>query len=393
MTKTNGHPDANLLAAFAEHALNGAERTNVLAHLADCARCRGVVYLAQEAAENEAASVEAVSPSPARGGWFNWRFAAVAAVLLMSVGVAGWLAYQHTEKRGDTNEAVNKGPRPQSEQAMMVEPETRPEEEKSAAKKAEAHNAPSPVPSPAPARKAMPPAEAVANPSTGGIATAALPAVAELPATEGGMLPAPVPTRSSATHYEAAPKARQLIEQERGVEQQRMQSAAAKASLRNQSEMTSYDSREPVATAQADASTMKMESLDSGSAPGAAYPVHGSSAEMPHPAMARPRANSSTALPGGGAVASSLVAGGNELALDENGKLFLSPDGGASWRTIRKQWKGKAIVLLNAPGGGKGGAAVLLRNESNHAWMSTDGGETWSPYSGTNSTDESSPSR
>lgn len=41
--KPEAHPDANLLAAFAENSLREAERSQVLEHLAGCADCRGVV--------------------------------------------------------------------------------------------------------------------------------------------------------------------------------------------------------------------------------------------------------------------------------------------------------------------------------------------------------------
>jgi Putative zinc-finger/Photosynthesis system II assembly factor YCF48 len=40
------HPDADLLTAFADQALSGAERDNVLEHLAFCGNCREVVALA-----------------------------------------------------------------------------------------------------------------------------------------------------------------------------------------------------------------------------------------------------------------------------------------------------------------------------------------------------------
>ena len=43
------HPDAESLNAFAEQALADQERGKILAHLAECSRCRQVVYLAQEA--------------------------------------------------------------------------------------------------------------------------------------------------------------------------------------------------------------------------------------------------------------------------------------------------------------------------------------------------------
>lgn len=93
------HPDADLLAAFAEQTLSQAERDSVLGHLALCADCRDVVVLALPATEPETAlaqseAVEAelgtasepVSQSPRRNrfawaslGPFNLRWAALTA--------------------------------------------------------------------------------------------------------------------------------------------------------------------------------------------------------------------------------------------------------------------------------------------------------------------------
>ena len=42
------HPDADSLNAFIEGVLPEHERLACLAHLADCSRCREIVYLAQE---------------------------------------------------------------------------------------------------------------------------------------------------------------------------------------------------------------------------------------------------------------------------------------------------------------------------------------------------------
>jgi len=42
---TGPHPDANMLAAFAEQSLSDSERSQVFAHLANCRDCREVLYL------------------------------------------------------------------------------------------------------------------------------------------------------------------------------------------------------------------------------------------------------------------------------------------------------------------------------------------------------------
>ncbi len=80
------HPDADLLTAFAEHALPPPERGPVMEHLARCGECREVVALAlPEVATARGAEVVV------RGGWFRWhtlRWAALAAgvVVVASVG-------------------------------------------------------------------------------------------------------------------------------------------------------------------------------------------------------------------------------------------------------------------------------------------------------------------
>jgi hypothetical protein len=87
------HPDADLLAAFAEQSLSPQERQQVVAHLAVCADCRQVVALAFPAAEH---------PEPARSAedslaWHEWwvfRWAGLAAALTV-IMVAVYLARPH----------------------------------------------------------------------------------------------------------------------------------------------------------------------------------------------------------------------------------------------------------------------------------------------------------
>ncbi len=77
-----GHPDANLLAAFTEQALTGRERDYVLAHLAACAECRATVSLAQPEIEAEQTVVSV--PWYQRPQIFAWS----AAVATLVVGAA-----------------------------------------------------------------------------------------------------------------------------------------------------------------------------------------------------------------------------------------------------------------------------------------------------------------
>jgi len=86
------HPDANLLAAFAENALLERERAAVSAHLAQCADCRGSLALAiASQPEVEPAAVRATTVGKRR--WLaEWRWAGVAAAACCIIAVA--LQYQ-----------------------------------------------------------------------------------------------------------------------------------------------------------------------------------------------------------------------------------------------------------------------------------------------------------
>jgi len=73
-SKYSAHPDANLLAAFAERSLLERERAAVMAHLLECADCRECVALAS-ATEEEQTVVAARGSSIGLGEWFReWRW-------------------------------------------------------------------------------------------------------------------------------------------------------------------------------------------------------------------------------------------------------------------------------------------------------------------------------
>jgi Putative zinc-finger len=95
-----GHPDPDLLTAFAEQALSAAERDGVLAHLALCGDCREVVALARPPAETAAAPIaaeaRAVTATFSRAGapaphklfaWPTLRWAALAAGIAVAASV------------------------------------------------------------------------------------------------------------------------------------------------------------------------------------------------------------------------------------------------------------------------------------------------------------------
>lgn len=81
-----GHPDADILTAFAERSLLEQERKNVLAHIAACAECREIVSLALPATVGVEPASLAVRRSWFAWPVFRWGFA-TAGVALITLGV------------------------------------------------------------------------------------------------------------------------------------------------------------------------------------------------------------------------------------------------------------------------------------------------------------------
>src|SRR5579863_1024179 len=93
------HPDAESLTAFAEQVLPAAEREEILAHMSTSGRCREVVFLAQQAPEEDqreplAAAVD--EPIKTRTSWFNWRWAWIPAAAC--AGLIGLAVMQHSRR-------------------------------------------------------------------------------------------------------------------------------------------------------------------------------------------------------------------------------------------------------------------------------------------------------
>ena len=81
-----GHPDSNLISAFAENSLPSDARLQVVQHLAQCADCREVVFLVSP---DQVATLSAVATDQSR--WLSWPVlrwgAAVAAIVVVVAAV------------------------------------------------------------------------------------------------------------------------------------------------------------------------------------------------------------------------------------------------------------------------------------------------------------------
>ena len=110
------HPDAEMLGAFAEQALGGRERGEVLEHLAACGRCRQVVALAREAA---GAEVAARRHAPARPRvWFrSWGLALAPVAAVAAFGLATFIKWRFVRK---IKQRLSFAPRPLSRQRVRI---------------------------------------------------------------------------------------------------------------------------------------------------------------------------------------------------------------------------------------------------------------------------------
>src|SRR5262245_41817861 len=79
------HPDADVLTAFAENTLAAPERSLVLNHLAVCSSCREIVIFSQPSAVQTADVARLAAPQGRN--WMTFRWAALAACLVLTVGV------------------------------------------------------------------------------------------------------------------------------------------------------------------------------------------------------------------------------------------------------------------------------------------------------------------
>ena len=95
------HPDIDSLNAFVEGVLQEHERLQCLAHIAECPRCRELVFLAQEP------PTVRVAPSPALG-WRRWftPIPVLAAAAIVCIALGGTWLYLRSRMEAPPREVV-----------------------------------------------------------------------------------------------------------------------------------------------------------------------------------------------------------------------------------------------------------------------------------------------
>ena len=116
-TRPDAHPDADVLAAFAEKGLSKRERGAVLEHLSRCGDCRDILSFALPSPQIESERAARIAGSAIWARWPVLRWGALGACVVV-VGAAVTLEFRtlesHTLNRVSQNAAVENAPAPVS---------------------------------------------------------------------------------------------------------------------------------------------------------------------------------------------------------------------------------------------------------------------------------------
>ncbi len=369
-TQFDLHPDAESLNAFAEEALAEEERRQVMGHLATCERCRQVVYLAQQAAdEMEGAVVEekhsAVGKRPwPRYWWFVWApTAALAGLVAMTIFVHVRREATGAEMARVTRQTATQATLPmESGVARSATP-------------ASASGA-APVPEARAAGKPAPQSRKVGNEN----AEAALSAAPQMPA-ESGRREADLPTGSQGAGPPALGAAGEFKPAPADASEEREPRLAASAAqvdrLGTNPALEAKDNgsanRElsegmvTAGTARPRTNSAPPASFDSGARHGVAGTF----------AVYRARA---AELPSGLPAVSTVTGAHSMLAVDRAGSLYISEDAGVHWEMVERQWSGQAMMVRlhgeMSASTGTDTRSFEIVNDQGQVWVSADG-RTW----------------
>ena len=416
------HPDAELLSAFAEYALGEGERSQVMAHLAVCGRCRQVLYVAQQSADVEkegelvAAAAAAARPAVAvrkspSAWWRKWRLVWVPAAVAATLAITTFSVYLRQQGRDESAiKVAQEAPAPK----LVPTPST---------------TEPAKAAAPAPESRNLLAARSIQSAPRQAVPAAPLPVAAPpppLPLTPPAAAETVEVTQDSAAPETVSSQQAARIEPRPLAQAKGLQSTAAasnaplekkqsqgmlKEFAASDQEAEGKSSMDKLFTAGAlPARTPQSQSPSAASGANTSAAVYHQQAEMRAGSIAafgslHGVAGASAAagkpihLPSGLAVASLVSTNHLLLAVDKAGALFLSTDAGTTWQRVIPQWTGRAILVrtrplpaqpavaatpVETPGQANGGlqssptpvTVFEIVNDQNQVWLSTDG-NTW----------------
>lgn len=412
-TASGGHPDPDILTAFAEQSLAADEREKTLSHLAVCGDCREIVSLAMPEDSLVAASSVAAAP-PRKVSWYFLRWGGAIATASVIITAVITLRPQ---------DAV----RPESDAAALVKPQAVETESKDApVKTGEIKTAPdaaaianSSKPAPVitePLAKQTRPTDqlsdlalkpggqrneadvsqrgsaasgagASAQPlgavaGFGGVGTAAAPAAPPPPA---------VSVEAQAAAPELAKEERKNSAETRTLDSYRIDETSSKQKKADAQPETQHSTLSPVMTARkrapaekaladgqsntfelsaADAATTQTRVMRQSDVPAR---IQNGKLQLDSDKDGRWTLSSlsasiapGTELRAYAAIGASIWAGGKD------GALFVSNDSGKSWNSVKGEWKGDIISLTR-----RDSANASLTTSTGETWTTDNGGKDW----------------
>jgi hypothetical protein len=366
------HPDADSLSAFVEGVLPEHERAECLAHLAECSRCREVVFLAQAA--------------PARRRWLRPMPVLAAAAVLCVALLGAWL-YLRSGTQAPAPNMVAQAP-----QASSPSPDKR-------------VDAPAPRPV---VRKRIPRAPRRSQPSPAPVTTPEAARTAPVPPIVESAVsipPAPQPPPlvvetelasaevasgifgvvtdpSGASVPQATVQLRQIAGNStttartdvagqfkfRGLSPGQYELQIAAPGFRQTSQRVEVRPQEVAAVKSELQVGSVMETVQINAAPSAIQTeMSSTSRRMRVPPEPRP-------LPSKLQAEIMVTRRKVILAVDSSSALFFSGNSGKSWKAVKPQWPGKVARLVTPPELPQASKAVFqLTTDTGSIWLSRDG--------------------
>ena len=377
------HPDAESLSAFAEHQLPEHERQPILAHLAICAHCRQVLFLAQDAVEEAqppiAGPVLLASPKKAL---VNWRYAWGALAACAALATVSVVFYpRHLAPAPEQAKVLTPRQTPPNPVAAPPTEDKKPLSQPPTAN-AQSNRAATPAARPTPATSLDSAISAAGSAS----AAAQQPAPQkQADAASSTTLNITLKPAQSSQTVEVQAANQPLVQSESTTVNVATDSAqiqpeappvtetmnAQVVQPKDQIDLKSRSIQPPGAAPSAPKGRAVSGGTGNGMTHGVGGSIHAGAAGRPVAAAAAP-ARSPAAfakmaqrppavspedetaahaalgkiLPSGLAAIATAAASHHLLAIDSGGSLFLSEDADAVWEPVASQWAGRAVLVL-----------------------------------------------
>ena len=343
------HPDADQLNAFAEQVLPEHERLETLAHLAECADCRQIVFLAQHAQQADDRLLQEV---PGRSGWWkNWRVLwPAAAALTCGLLVIVFLQRRHPVDLAQRSDVA-------LESSALVAPSKAPAPRPAAPAAPQPGPPASPPSAAAKAASSLHPVSVVPHKEIGGVASVNGDLAMDKlkPNLSGFNRNVPAGGQQSVNALSAGSEAGSSVISssiaQAAPSQERKDSLfpdkRQTAALQSQNQLFSQPAAAPRSLSEASQDNVPHitnQTVDVTSAPSVVQTENAViSASVFNPGGAARVESAKAPLPSKRFAVSTISNGVETLAVDSAGDLFLSKDGGKSWRSVAHQWEGKAV--------------------------------------------------